>query len=349
MRCKFNNLKIEQLQAFRNVLLLAKLLMACVLFNGSLGPVLSHLLEFQNAPYSYTGSGRGIFGSIALAAEPEGSKLNPYPHMYNLLEYHGHAKGNVPVLSSGDLQVYLETKIIKDRNLEQYQTKITLIEKKAPKFIWTSPPSLTDFPVTIRILELDQNNQDPEILMESFTGGGSCCFEVMALTKQNNLWKKATLPPLREIHLTTAKDDDGVSALVSADERFIGRFDCNACSYAPSRIFRLKNDEFQDVTLDPKYQYVHLSDLKQMNLWFDSPHYEGVNGFLTGFVASMAIVGRYQEAKLIMGKSFDRKSDIGLKSCAKPVSLQKCHANDIVKKTFPSALQELLSESGLIK
>jgi hypothetical protein len=255
----------------------------------------------------------------------------------------------LPVLSSGDLQFYLETKIIKDRNLEQYQTKVTLIEKNTPKFIWTSSQSLTDFPVTLRMLELDQNNLDPEILIESFTGGGSCCFEVIALTKQNDQWKKATLPPLREIHLTTAKDDGGVSALVSADERFIGRFDCNACSYAPSRIFRLKNDEFQDVTMDPKYQYVHLSDLKQMNLWFDTPHYEGINGFLTGFVASMAIVGRYQEAKLIMGKIFDRKSGIGLKSCAKPVSFQKCQADDVLKKTFPAALQELLSESGIIK
>jgi hypothetical protein len=306
-------------------------------------------LEFQNAPYSNTCFGRGIFGSTALGEELEAPKLNPYPQMSNLLEYNGHAKGKAPVLSSGDLQVYLETKIIKDKNLEQYQTKVTLIERKTPKFIWTSAPSLTDFPVTIRILELDQNNQDPEILMESFTGGGSCCFELIALTKQDNLWKKATLPPLREIHLTTAKDDGGVSALVSADERFIGRFDCNSCTYAPSRIFRLKNDEFQDVTMDPKYQYVHISDIKKMNLWFDKPHYDGVNGFFTGFVASMAIVGRYQEAKLIMGKIFYRKNEIGLKSCAKPVSLQKCQANDIVKKTFPSALQELLSESGLIK
>jgi hypothetical protein len=306
-------------------------------------------LEFQNEPYSNTAFGRGIFGSIALAAEPEESKLNQHPQLSNLLEYHGYAKGKGPVLSSGDLQVYLETKIIKDSNLELYQTKVTFTEKLAPKFIWTTSPSPTDFPVTIRILELDQNNQAPEILIESFTGGGSCCFAIIALTKQDYFWKKATLPPLREIHLTTAKDDGGVSALVSADERFIGRFDCNACSYAPSRIFRLKDDEFQDVTMDSKYQYVHLSDLKEMNLWFDTPHYDGVNGFLAGFVASMAIVGRYNEAKLIMGKIFDRKSDIGLKSCAKQVSLQKCQASDIVKKTFPSALQELLSESGLIK
>ncbi|MEI8028046.1 MAG: hypothetical protein WCI18_16985 [Pseudomonadota bacterium] len=240
MRSNFINSKIDQTQDFRTILLLAKLLIACALINGSLGPVLSHLLDFQNTPYSNTGFGRRIFGSIALAAEPETSQLNPYPRMSNLLEYHGHAKHKAPVLSSDDLQVYVETKIIKESNLEQYQTKVTLSEKKVPKFIWTYGRSLTDFPVTIRILELDQNNQDPEVLMESFTGGGSCCFEVIALTKQNNLWKKATLPPLREIHLTTAMDDGGVSALVSADERFIGRFDCNACSYAPSRIFRLK-------------------------------------------------------------------------------------------------------------
>jgi hypothetical protein len=307
--------------------------------------ILGYLISVSGPHFFIT---ERIFSSNkALGSELGESKSDTLNQGFKPLEYHGPAMGKTPVLSSGDFQVFLEAKIIKAGPRDETQTKVIFSEKNIAKFIWTAPFGFSDN-FTIRILELDQSNQEPEVLIESFTGGASCCFEVMALTKQNNVWKKAVLPPLLETHLTVAKDDGGVSALVTADGRFIGRFDCMACSYAPSKIYRLKNDEFKDVTKDPKYLHVHLDDLKKMNSWFDSPQYYGANGFFAGYVATMAVLGRYKEAKRIMEKNYDRKNDIGLKSCLKPVRFDNCQTKDIVKQTYPEALQDFLIESGLI-
>jgi hypothetical protein len=92
---------------------------------------------------------------------------------------------------------------------------------------------------------------DPEVIVDLFTGGASCCVLVLAYgyDATANTYRRATLDSGGGF-VARDLDKDGVPELVGDDFRFRGLFTCGACGPRPVRIWHWGLRRFEVVTTD---------------------------------------------------------------------------------------------------
>jgi hypothetical protein len=98
----------------------------------------------------------------------------------------------------------------------------------------------------VRARDLDGDGT-AEAIFDLFTGGAHCCaltYLYRGTTEIERNWGNVGYR-LRDV------DDDGVTELVSADDRFNYRYASYAGSLAPLQVLRLGEDELVDATRDP--------------------------------------------------------------------------------------------------
>ena len=139
---------------------------------------------------------------------------------------------------------------------------------------------------------------------------------------------------------------DGQYVLHSYDNRFLYRFGCYACSFAPARILQLDGTSFVDVTRHPKYLPIHRENLAAMADWFKASERTHANPFLAAYVANKALAGELANGWSTMLQHYDVADDWGLKECEAGTDLHgRCKAEEI-KREFPAVLKEFLVETG---
>jgi hypothetical protein len=201
-----------------------------------------------------------------------------------------------------------------------------------------------------RVVRLDPATRVPQVVVTAFTGGAHCCAVTRIVTANaDGAWRVVSPPNLDGIegYAFTDLDHDGVDEMISVDNDFLYAFECYACSFAPTRVYRLNGTDMEDVTADAKYldflrgrvRDIEAAARKDPKLWHS-------NGFLGGWVAAKSLVGEVDDAWGRMLKSYDRKSDWPLQECTSGDNLDKCPKDKLRDLTFPQALTKLLEQNS---
>lgn len=165
--------------------------------------------------------------------------------------------------------------------------------------------------IAIAIRRLDPQAAKPAITLSAYTGGAHCCTRTTALVKTiDGTWQKLELG---NVDGETGFDyldptHEGFGLLVDTDGRFLYRFSSYAGSYPPTRIRRLRGSALIDVTKDPPYRDFLVSELRRREQWQKEQGGGEINGYLSGWVAQNALIGRFTESWPIMLRQYDSKA-----------------------------------------
>jgi hypothetical protein len=197
---------------------------------------------------------------------------------------------------------------------------------------------------TIQFAELDPENNLPEVLVSTSSGGVHCCYLTMAFYSDGNSWVSASEARVMDGAASLAQDvnHDGKAEVAERDTEFLYVFASYAGSFSPSRLFQLSRGEWADVTQDKSFRSFHqVSDATYRGYCGKTVQKEDeVNGFWAGYVARETLAGRRQRAWNIMLKCYDKKSNWGL--CGTPGDAD---CTERVQE-FPEALRDFLKSRG---
>ncbi|WP_156917513.1 hypothetical protein [Salinarimonas rosea] len=191
-----------------------------------------------------------------------------------------------------------------------------------------------------------------QIVTSAFTGGAHCCAVTRIAGRLGARWlviPGATLDGdtgygVRDL------DGDGVYELVGIDQSFLYAYASYAASFAPIVIERYAGKKIVDLSDDPRFRRAFEDDLAWMDEAVrDEPALWRENGFLAAWAASMARLGRWEEARARVLASFDRSSDWPLTICEAPATADgTCPAGAERPAAFPDVLERHLRERGYI-
>jgi hypothetical protein len=203
-----------------------------------------------------------------------------------------------------------------------------------------------DPPVSVQIAELDPGNPHPEIVVSFYTGGAHCCSDTSVILSNADGSSWSTLDigefdggPLLAVDI----DNDGRYEFETRDNAFLYTFACYACSEAPLQVLAVENGALKDVSDEPRFRKAQEAWLKNM---IGNVPEDDVNGFLAGYVGEKSLLGESKEAWDLMLAHYDKASNWGLETCTQPLDDDGECPGQMVKLTFPEALERMLKESG---
>jgi hypothetical protein len=203
-----------------------------------------------------------------------------------------------------------------------------------------------DPPVSVQIAELDPGNPHPEIVVSFYTGGAHCCSDtsVIASNADGSSWSTLDVGefdggPMLAVDV----DNDGNYEFEVRDNAFLYTFACYACSETPLQVLAIENGAVKDVSSEPRFRKAHEAWLKDM---IGNVPEDDVNGFLAGYVGEKSLLGESKEAWDLMLAHYDKASNWGFETCTQPLDDDGECPGQMVKLTFPEALERMLKESG---
>lgn len=182
-----------------------------------------------------------------------------------------------------------------------------------------------------RVFRLGSGRQQPVILFRSFTGGAHCC-RLYELIDQNGgswrvtrlgQWDNGSAPELLDL------DGDGELEISAGDQNFLYAFTSYAESLAPRKILRLEDNRLVDVTTDPRFRNVLLTDLVRLDEQCRTSRGRGV---CVAYAATAARLGRASEAWRVLDAVFPPTGEKGAESAP---NLRR-EPDGPLRKTFPS-------------
>ncbi len=188
--------------------------------------------------------------------------------------------------------------------------------------------------VLLQIVELDDTNQAPEVLLSSYSGGAHCCSAITIFSQDKHEdWQHTKLDWLDGLPIgatTIHGIDENVIAL--RDGSFLYMFAAYAQSFAPYRIYTLESGKLVDISdrdiLIPYFKKQAALLDEQLS---ESKMQEN-NGFWAGYVATKARAGEFDHGWDTMLANYDRDSTWLLEGY----------------DNFPEALNDFLTEYGYI-
>lgn len=153
---------------------------------------------------------------------------------------------------------------------------------------------------SVFITQMDPANTTPEVVIAGYTGGAHCCTVFRVVTappgREERRWKVVSLggfdggPEKPE-----DMDGDGLSELRLQDDRFLYRYDCYACSYAPPLILSVRDGREVNLTRRRAFRPLLRAEAERvrrdiLTMQKENPK-ESPNGLLAGYVAVEALLG----------------------------------------------------------
>ena len=211
-------------------------------------------------------------------------------------------------------------------------------------------------PVTnalMQMVELDMNNDSPEVLFSQYSGGAHCC-ALVTIFRENHQgeWQAIDAGAFDgDIFAATEPVPGHGYLLATVDNRFLYRFSSYTGSSAPLQFLALQGEQMIDVGHQPHLRPLFEEDAQRQAQRLDNHGGGEVNGLLAGYAASHARAGRIEEAWPVVLQLHDRDSQWGLEYC--PSEEYHGHGGDCGQGSmrhpnFPSALAALLREAGYI-
>jgi hypothetical protein len=205
-----------------------------------------------------------------------------------------------------------------------------------------------DYPATeASIAEIDPANDTREVYFTSYSGGAHCCSRVIVATKAGDGWKAVDVGEFDSDgdYLEDA-DGDGRAEIVLADNRFLYRFDCYACSAAPLRILGIDGGKVVDLSTEPRFHETHRRWLEDLEDGTDAIRRWQSPGFLAGWVATRVRLGEGKEAWDELLANWDLAKDRGAAACTTGADIEKCPRKNRKVLKFPDRLKIFLDANG---
>jgi hypothetical protein len=211
----------------------------------------------------------------------------------------------------------------------------------ARKIVMEQPENIAPI---VEIIELDQDNNHPEVIVAFYSGGNHCCTTRFIFTSVKKSENWALVESVQDGIYSSPKMHGGSTVLSYKDwdDRFNYVFDSYAGSVSPPIFYELHNTKLIDVSRNAEYKV----EIKRSIDEVLKVSGDRSNGFWAGYVASKALVGEFEEAWKEMLIGYDRNSRHGLNKC-----LQFRDSNclkSLFFDDFPQALKAFLDETGYI-
>ncbi|SDB36104.1 hypothetical protein [Bauldia litoralis] len=204
-----------------------------------------------------------------------------------------------------------------------------------------------DFPATeASIAEIDPENDGPEILFTSYSGGAHCCTQTIVAAEADGRWVAV---PIGEFdgdggYLRDA-NGDGVAEIVTYDNRFLYEFDCYACSAAPLLIVTVRGGKAYDASADQRYLANHREWLEQLEEGIEPDEQWKSPGFLAGWVAAKIRAGEGDDAWKQLSDNWNFAADRGEEVCLVDKAIDDCPKLSRATLTFPERLKLFLERT----
>jgi hypothetical protein len=198
-----------------------------------------------------------------------------------------------------------------------------------------------------RFAEIDAANATSEIVLTTYSGGAHCCSSVKIATKTAEGWKIVEVGSFDGSgDYVEDADGDGQFEVVTVDNSFLYAFDCYACSYAPLKMFEIKDGVLRDASSDPRFVDRHKSWLEEMRRQAKEQDALSTAGFLAGEVAIRLMAGEGPAAVRDFEKRAKAAKIEPVLNC--PNNAADC-ADDQRKSTpFATAVKEFLKANGYV-
>lgn len=204
------------------------------------------------------------------------------------------------------------------------------------------------FPTTeASIADIDPNNARPEVFFTSYSGGAHCCTLAIVATQVGQTWMAVEVGSFDgDGDLLTDLDGDGLAEIVTVDNRFLYEFDCYACSAAPLQVLTVRRGQLVDASAEIQFLPAHREWLRQMEATIDPAERWTSRGFLAGWVASSARVGKGAEAWDQLNAKWDHSADEGEEVCLTGGEIEDCPRRQRAVLKFPERLKLFLEQNG---
>lgn len=189
------------------------------------------------------------------------------------------------------------------------------------------------------------NDQTPEVIVETYSGGAHCCTRFLVHRWQGDRWQTVETPYLDGgggafIDL----DGDAHVEFVSYDNAFLYAFSSYAGSFPPSQILSLGPGEFVEVTRNyPEKLRSHLQEMEAAIVARQGQEYAEINGLLAGYMAQKILLGEEPEGWDVLMANFDPTDEWGLAIYGEQGEVIGNHVD------FPTALQSFLVQYEYIE
>ena len=208
----------------------------------------------------------------------------------------------------------------------------------------------TDFDVRsaeASIARMDPDSPRPSVYFSSFSGGAHCCTTVIVVQQVGDSW---VVVPVGDFDgdgdYLDDIDGDGLTEIVTIDNRFLYRFDSYAASAAPLTIFTVRGGEVVDISAEPRFLDAHRDWLAHLNESAPEDRWSS-RGFLAGWLATRILLGEGAEAWQELNDNWDLAADVGEEVCLTGGEPEECaSAADIEVLQFPPRLRLFLSQIG---
>jgi hypothetical protein len=205
-----------------------------------------------------------------------------------------------------------------------------------------------DFPTAeASIAEIDTGNVRPEVYFTSYSGGAHCCTLAIVATQVGPKWTAVTVGSfdgdgdfLKDI------DGDGLAEIVTVDNRFLYEFDCYACSAAPLQVLTIRKGKVVDASAEMQFLPAHREWLAQIEAGIAPDERWTSRGFLAGWVAANARVGKGADAWAQLDAKWNKAADEGEEVCLTGGDIENCPKRQRKVLKFPERLKLFLEQNG---
>lgn len=205
-----------------------------------------------------------------------------------------------------------------------------------------------DFPATeASVADIDPNNVRPEVYFTSYSGGAHCCTVAIVATQVGQKWVAVPVGSFDgDGDFLDDLDGDGTAEIVTVDNRFLYEFDCYACSAAPLQILTVRKGKLVDASTEIQFLPAHREWLRQMETGIAPGERWTSRGFLAGWVAASARVGKGAEAWGQLNAKWDQTADEGEEVCLTGGAVEDCPERQRAVLKFPERLRLFLERNG---
>lgn len=205
-----------------------------------------------------------------------------------------------------------------------------------------------DFPTSeASIAEIDPNNVRPEVYFTSYSGGAHCCTLAIVATQVGQKWVAVEVGSFDgDGNFLDDLDGDGLAEVVTVDNRFLYEFDCYACSAAPLQVLTVRRGKLVDASSGIQFLPAHRAWLRQVETNVDPGKRWTSRGFLAGWVAASARVGKGGEAWSQLNAKWNHAADEGEEICLTGGDVEDCPRRQRAVLKFPDRLKLFLEQNG---
>lgn len=195
--------------------------------------------------------------------------------------------------------------------------------------------------------KLDRRDADPVVILTGYTGGMHCCATFQLVTRQDGKSRVLDLPMMDgdpDTGFPRDIDGDGVADIRRADDSFLYAFTSYAGSWAPPRLWNLRDGALVDVSGEPRFAKFWQREARKVGKHCR----QGQVGACAAYAAAMARLGRAEEG-IAAALTHTPKADWLPEPCTVALVDDACPEGKArVFAGFEPALRWLLSEQGYL-